>query len=219
MTGTLSVQSPAKIFAAGPLQCTGLVQFTNRTVATGPLINSVAANFSLNEIVTRTNSIAGHSEGLDCIGEGSYCHAEGELTIAGGKNSAGGWDKGCHAEGLETSALGSYSHAEGASSIAKDFGHAEGANTYAYGGHAEGSFTSAFGMGSHAEGFRTQTSGVYSSASGQYAKTEHRGAFAWSGVNYASNPVYYVDHGEGTFNVNPKPVSGDTDPASGFFIG
>ena len=106
MTGTLSVQSPAKIFATGPLQCTGLAQFTNRTVATGPLINCVAANLALSEIVTRTNSIAGHSEGLDCIGEGSYCHAEGESTIAGGRNSVGGWDKGCHAEGQETSALG-----------------------------------------------------------------------------------------------------------------
>ena len=55
MTGTLTVQSP------GMLQCTGLVQFTNRTI-TGPLINCAAAKFNLAEIVARTNSAAGHSE-------------------------------------------------------------------------------------------------------------------------------------------------------------
>jgi len=32
-------------------------------------------------------------------------------------------------------------------------------------------------------------------------------------------PSFYHTHGNGTFNINPVPASGSTDPATGFWIG
>jgi hypothetical protein len=56
--------------------------------------------------------------------------------------------------------------------------------------------------------------------------TAHQWAFVWQGggtVDPSGSPSigggYYHSHDEGTFNVNPKPASGSTDPATGFWIG
>lgn len=83
----------------------------------------------------------------DATPRGSYAHAEGNATIAQGRNS--------HAEGLQTFAAGASSHAEGqhtkANAVAS---HVEGAYTYTnqQTAHAEGYNTVANGAGSHAEG-------------------------------------------------------------------
>jgi hypothetical protein len=56
--------------------------------------------------------------------------------------------------------------------------------------------------------------------------TAHQWAFVWQGggtVDSSASPSigggYYHSHDEGTFNVNPKPASGSSDPATGFWIG
>ena len=78
----------------------------------------------------------------DATLRGSYAHAEGNATIAQGRNS--------HAEGLQTFAAGASSHAEGDS-------------TFAYGAasHAEGYYTRTRNTNEHAEGkYNKSTSGT-----------------------------------------------------------
>jgi hypothetical protein len=54
------------------------------------------------------------------------------------------------------------------------------------------------------------------SGSGSSTTTPHNYAYAWQGV---STGGYYHSHGAGTYNINPVPASGSTDPATGFWIG
>lgn len=86
---------------------------------------------------------------------------------------------------------------------------------------ASGTYVAAQGrnsivLGSIASNMRGK---VFDSTSG----TPDNFSFIWSGkMNNGSTPrssEYYYSHGEGTFNINPKPVSPSTDPASGFYIG
>ena len=71
--------------------------------------------------------------------------------------------------------------------------------------HAEGCGTMAGALGSHASGFKASVAGA------------HQYAFAWNGDAAVED---FASNGPGTFNVNPAPVGqGETDPASGFFIG
>ena len=121
--------------------------------------------------------------------------------------------------------VGPNSMATGTNLVATASGsHAEGYLTEARGGwsHAEGNQTSATGNYSHAEGENTVAAGASSHASGHYASTEDSGgnaneyAFAWNGN---TGSTVYRSHGAGTFNINPAPASGSTDPATGFWIG
>ena len=56
----------------------------------------------------------------------------------------------------------------------------------------------------------------------------HNYAYVWQGNDGATRGTrdssdddseYYHSHGHGTFNINPVPAQGSTDPASGFYIG
>ena len=84
-----------------------------------------------------------------------------------------------------------------------------------------GQNTNAVARGSIAAGKRaTASTGDWGTG------TAHQYAFVWQGggsVAPSDNPSvgggYYHSHDEGTFNINPKPASGSTDPATGFWIG
>ena len=84
-----------------------------------------------------------------------------------------------------------------------------------------GQNTNAVARGSIAAGKRaTASTGDWGTG------TAHEYAFVWQGggsVAPSNNPSvgggYYHSHDEGTFNINPKPASGSTDPATGFWIG
>ena len=166
-----------------------------------------------------------HAEGITTTASGNYSHAEGSYTTASGNYS--------HAEGSTTTANGYYSHAEGLSTTASySYSHAEGGYTTAIGhcSHAEGYYTTASASYSHAEGGYTTASGYCSHAEGYRAVTAesgsgtsvgnpHRVAFAWQGQSGTTTRDYYHSHGDGTFNINPIPASGETDVASGFYIG
>ena len=105
--------------------------------------------------------------------EGSYAHAEGNVTSASGDYS--------HAEGINTSAAGKYAHAEGSTSYAKGTGsHAEGDGTRVneYCAHSEGRNTTATGRFSHAEGFSTWAYGEAEHVQGKYNKSYKNNTYA-----------------------------------------
>ena len=170
------------------------------------------------------------SQGWNNYISGECACANGILNYALGKCS--------HAEGAETSALATGAHSSGLSTCA---GISDGVGDYS---SAEGIQTSAFGYGSHATGFSTiaQQTATGSFVAGISCETAGQGSFVcgvkatdmnedrtaaavasfvWQGANpYDPSTAVYNSHGHGTFCINPAPVgTGETDPASGFFIG
>lgn len=99
------------------------------------------------------------------------------------------------------------------------YSFANGEEVRAYGDytHAEGLKSQANGKYSHAEGMlsKTESNATYSHVDGIKATAKTPGTYVWQGlsVSNAYNQPIYLDHGQGTFNINPK---GGT---SGFFIG
>jgi hypothetical protein len=123
--------------------------------------------------------------------------ASGQGTVASGMSS--------HSEGGATRASGSFSHTEGQSTVASG-----------QSSHAEGQGGTAAGFSSHSAGRRAICAG----GTGPTVETAHDYAWAWQGTSaQTDNTPYYHSHGNGTFNVNPVPASGSTDPATGFWIG
>jgi hypothetical protein len=102
---------------------------------------------------------------------------------------------------------------------------ASGAQSFSQGqsNSAKGQSSFAEGQGGTAKGFASHTAGrrsITASGTGSTVGTAHDYAWAWQGTNSSSdNTPYYHSHGNGTFNVNPVPASGSTDPATGFWIG
>ena len=142
---------------------------------------------------------------------GTKSFTQGTTNIASGLNSC--------AQGDSNEARGEDSHAEGYNTKAtNDRAHSEGGGTTAsgVGAHAEGLGTTASGDSSHAEGYRAVTA---ASGYGTSATTPHKAAFAWQGQSGTTVREYYHSHGDGTFNINPVPASGQTDVATGFYIG
>lgn len=136
-------------------------------------------------------------QGYACAASEVAAHAEGYGTNATGVRS--------HAEGYNTYAIGSASHAEGNETRTKgDMSHAEGFYSTAAGGY------------SHAEGYKAVTA---ESGSGMDITNAHYTAFAWQGGSTVAARDFYHSHGAGTFNINPCPIDGEDDVASGFFIG
>lgn len=99
-----------------------------------------------------------------------------------------------------------------------------GNQSVGFGAVAFGNYCQSVGNYAFAAGNTTTAKGMYSTTLGTISevKNGHNYAFAWNGI-YGVNPdhnfKWYRSHGEGTFNINPKPVAPSTDPASGFFIG
>ena len=120
----------------------------------------------------------------------------------------------------ECRAFGACSFSQGGANVAAGlYSHVEGQAGYAAGqsSHCEGRGCSAAGLASHAAGRR-----AICAASGTAASptTPHDYAFAWQGDTTSGGGAnLYYSHGEGTFNINPVPASGSTDPATGFWIG
>jgi hypothetical protein len=102
---------------------------------------------------------------------------------------------------------------------------AAGVNSFAQGQSsvALGQSSFAEGQGNYACGFASHAAGrrAYCCAgTGTTLGTAHDYAWAWQGTSSSSdNTPYYHTHGNGTFNINPVPASGSTDPATGFWIG
>jgi hypothetical protein len=94
---------------------------------------------------------------------------------------------------------------------------AQGQANYAFGqaSFAEGQGGTAAGFASHTAGRRAVSAG----GTGQSASPAHDYAWVWQGASSQNdNTPYYHSHGNGTFNINPVPASGSTDPATGFWI-
>ena len=92
-----------------------------------------------------------------------------------------------------------------------DANHVMGYNSFASGfqNRAEGNYSVAIGSYNTA-------AGVDSVAIGQKAIASKNFDFVWNGN--VDSVSHYASHGKSTFNVNPKPVSGN-DPFTGFYIG
>lgn len=199
-------------------RCVTIGQYTS-TAGTG---NAAAGRYSFAE----GNST--HAEGRYTHAEGAFTHAEGYCTHAEGDSThAEGF--GTHAEGAVTHAEGSYTHAEGRETRAGgDYTHAEGELTDAVGhcAHAEGFGTAAVGDSTHAEGISTHAGGTATHAEGVRSVATNDMTFVWQGAAGRPYTDYnpetypqYGSHGNGTFNINPAPAVGETDVASGFYIG
>lgn len=119
------------------------------------------------------------------VGNGTYSHAEGYMTLALGNNA--------HAEGNSTSAINSGTHAEGYMT------HASGTQA-----HAEGSSTLASGSQSHAEGYKTCASSSYSHSEGYQTSTNSNATHieGHNNTDTASTPSSsYGNHIEGYLNI------------------
>ena len=92
-----------------------------------------------------------------------------------------------------------------------DANHVMGYNSFATGfqNRAEGNYSVAIGSYNTA-------AGVDSVAIGQKAIASKNFDFVWNGN--VDSVSHYTSHGKSTFNINPKPVSGN-DPFTGFYIG
>lgn len=105
-------------------------------------------------------------------------------------------------------------HVEGGySACFADYSHAEGYDCQAIGrfAHTEGLYCKS-GYAAHAEGRECQALGDHSHAAGFRSKGLHNESWVWSGTMQEAGQ-YYLDHGTGTFNVNPN------NGLSGFYIG
>lgn len=144
------------------------------------------------EVEAETNPYtnpASHAEGVLTIAGGKYSHAEGNESIASGMAS--------HAEGYTTIASGQFSHAEGNGSVAKGLNsHAEGQESKANDmcSHAEGKGTLSGGMSAHAEGYETTAIGMAAHAEGNTTTATEMGAHA---EGYNTNAVAMAAHAEG----------------------
>lgn len=144
------------------------------------------------EVEAETNPYtnpASHAEGVLTIAGGKYSHAEGNESIASGMAS--------HAEGYTTVASGQFSHAEGNGSVAKGLNsHAEGQESKANDmcSHAEGKGTLSGGMSAHAEGYETKAIGMAAHAEGNTTTATEMGAHA---EGYNTNAVQMAAHAEG----------------------
>jgi hypothetical protein len=149
------------IYTTGSAAATVFIASTG-VVVTGSYIHANPGGSSL------ASSAAGFAQGYNVQAQGSYSHAEGEVTVAGGLA--------CHAEGGGTTAGGRGAHAEGYNSITNgQYSHAEGHGTNAgtfysdgFASHAEGYLTTTVGAYSHAEGYGSITYGSATHAGGLY---------------------------------------------------
>lgn len=102
---------------------------------------------------------------------------------------------------------------------------AYGLNSFSQGqaNHALGQAAFAEGQGGYACGFASHSSGrrvICAGGTGSTLGTPHDYAWGWQGASSPDgSPSFYHTHGNGTFNINPVPASGSTDPATGFWIG
>ena len=111
-----------------------------------------------------------------------------------------------HAEGYSSKTYGQYSHAEG---------HTTRTASQASYAHAEGRETRAGGEYSHVDGYKAVSAEGASGTS--QVVNPHNYAWVWNGDNSIAD--FYFSHGTGTFNINPKPEQGSTDPTTGLWIG
>ena len=116
------------------------------------------------------------------------------------------------ANGFPSLASGNNSRATGLNSVA--LGQAV---------YAGGQAAFACNQGGDAAGFGSFVAGrravAANSGDAGSASSPHAYAFAWQGDVSGGSTTYYHSHGDGTFNINPVPASGSTDPATGFWIG
>ena len=102
---------------------------------------------------------------------------------------------------------------------------AYGLNSFSQGqaNHALGQSAFAEGQGGYACGFASHSAGrrvICAGGTGSTLGTAHDYAWGWQGTSSQNDsPSFYHTHGNGTFNINPVPASGSTDPATGFWIG
>ena len=169
--------------------------YINNTVSSG-------SQFGHAEGLRTTASNTSHAEGMDTVTTGSYCHAEGGNTNAGGPSQ----NSGCHAEGYYTQATGNNSHSEGNSTTAS--------GNYS---HAEGSNSQATGPASHAEGYNTRATGDYSHAEGYNSKATNTYAHAEGYNTTASQMASHAEGNNSTASGNYSHAEGNNTTASGYY--
>jgi hypothetical protein len=79
---------------------------------------------------------------------------------------------------------------------------------------ASGNSTTAIGYLVHADAYASVALGFRAKTDG--TNNAHSYAFVWQGLEAGAD---YYAQGFGTFNINPTPKTGSTDPATGFYIG
>lgn len=154
--------------------------------------------------LTMSGGKASHAEGSETKATGFASHSEGNNTTASGKQS--------HAEGSNSTASGDTAHVEGGGCQAGgSYSHAEGQNAQSTGNatHAEGSGTKAIGSNSHAEGTNCQA--MQSSAHAEGYGTKAAGFYSHSeGINTLANGQ--ASHAEGYGGSFTVPREGTYTP-------